>query len=105
MKSKPDYEVSQNIHSVLVHNYYTSYVYQNTAAAVAKATSNDYVSNPHKLAENDATDVVPTASDEVHEDVFDPYASLGNLDPTDLVQFAWQIACGMVMHINSYLIL
>jgi len=30
------------------------------------------------------------------DDVFDPYASLGNLHPTDLIQFAWQIACGMV---------
>ena len=79
-----------------------TYVYQNTAAAaaaVAKATSNDYVSNPHKLAENDTSNVVPTPSGEVDDDTFDPYASLGNLDPTDLVQFAWQIACGMVMNI------
>ena len=30
------------------------------------------------------------------DDMFDPYASLGNLEPTDLIQFAWQIACGMV---------
>ena len=37
-----------------------------------------------------------TRDDDDDDDVFDPYASLGNLHPTDLIQFAWQIACGMV---------
>ena len=86
--------------------FFVSCTHQNTATvAVAKATSNDYVSDPQKLlAQNDTSNVVPTASNEVNDDdSFDPYASLGNLDPTDLVQFAWQIACGMVILINSYL--
>ena len=82
------------------------YVYKNTSAAAAaatKATYNDYVGDPHKLSQADASGNAPYVNDGVHDDVFDPYASLGNLDPTDLVQFAWQIACGMVS-IHMYIV-
>ena len=73
-------------------------VCKNTAAAaVAKATTNDYVVDPLKFSEADASKDAPAVSNVISDDVFDPYASLGNLDPTDLVQFAWQIACGMVI--------
>ena len=72
-------------------------VYKNTADAVAKATTNDYVVDPLKFSEADASKDAPAVSNVINDDVFDPYASLGNLDPTDLVQFAWQIACGMVI--------
>ena len=81
-------------------------VYKNTDAAATdaaatKATYNDYVGDPRKLPQTNTTPGdAPYVNNDVSDDVFDPYATLGNLDPTDLVQFAWQIACGMViMHI------
>ena len=73
-------------------------VHKNTKVAVTKAAYNDYVGDPHKLAQIDTSGGVPDVTNNDEDDVFDPYAALGNLDPTDLVQFAGQIACGMVIN-------
>ena len=79
-------------------------LYKNTEAAATKATCNDYVGDPHKLPQTNTTsEDRPYVNNDAADDVFDPYATLGNLDPTDLVQFAWQIACGMVNYIMYYL--
>ena len=52
--------------------------------------ANEYVGQPGDPIPS------PVDDDDNDNDVFDPYAYLGNLEPTDLIQFAWQIACGMV---------
>ncbi|XP_065897347.1 uncharacterized protein [Dysidea avara] len=64
--------------------------YENTVVAEnnqqQQTMVNEYVGQP-------GDPVLTPVNDD--DDMFDPYASLGNLEPTDLIQFAWQIACGM----------
>jgi len=94
------------VYTVYIHVYCTlMHFVQNTASAAAdshlnRTVANEYVHQPGGPLP--ASSVVAsgrklslTGGDD-EDDEFDPYASLGNLHPTDLIQFAWQIACGMV---------
>ena len=85
---------------------------QNSATAAADGHLNKTVANEYVHQPGGPPPAISVASpwrklsltgeDDDDDDVFDPYASLGNLHPTDLIQFAWQIACGMVCIILVY---
>jgi len=96
------------VHIIAAYSYiYLQRFAQNSATAATdnhlnRTVANEYVHQPGGPLP--ATSVAASGrklsltgdGDDDDDDVFDPYASLGNLHPTDLIQFAWQIACGMV---------
>ena len=67
---------------------------QNTAVTESNQQQQQQQTMPNEYVGQPGNPVSSPNNDD--DDVFDPYASLGNLEPTDLIQFAWQIACGMV---------
>ena len=88
---------------------------QNSATAAAddhpnRTVANEYVHQPggHVPAVSAAGPQrklsLSADNEDDEDDAFDPYASLGNLHPTDLIQFAWQIACGMVWFLSAQLL-
>jgi len=71
----------------------------NLATTAPKAVENEYVEDRIRNGNVNG----PVGGVDHRQSSAQAYASIGNLESGDLVQFAWQIASGMVRRMRLYL--
>jgi len=69
----------------------------NLATTAPKAVENDYVEDRIRNGHVNG----PVGGGDYQQSTAETYANIGSLETGDLVQFAWQIASGMVCSCNQ----